>query len=69
MARITSQNAVEMIGNRYDLILIAAHRVKELKNNYKAKLICSNGHVVTALREIEAGLIGRDYLKKIEIRK
>jgi DNA-directed RNA polymerase subunit omega len=69
MARITSQKAVEMIGNRYDMVLIAAHRVKELKNNYRAKLTCSNGQVVTALREIEEGFIGRDYLKKIEIRK
>ena len=30
MARITSQNAVEMIGNRYELVLIAARRAREL---------------------------------------
>jgi DNA-directed RNA polymerase subunit omega len=69
MARVTSQKAVEMIGSRYDLVLIAAHRAKELKNNYKSKVTSTNGPCVTALREIEAGLIGRDYLKKIYIKK
>lgn len=68
MARVTSQRAAEAVGNRYDLVLIAAARVRELKRNYIPKVKCDNDHAVTALREIEEGKVGREYLKKIFIR-
>lgn len=68
MARITSQKAAEAVGNRFDLVLIASIRARELKRNYKSKIVCNNGPMVTALREIEEGLVGRDYLKKVGIR-
>ncbi len=68
MARITSQKAVEMVVNRYDLVLIASARVRELKRGHTPKVLCRNGPAVTALREIEAGAVGRDYLKKVGIR-
>lgn len=65
MARLTSQAAVEMIGNRFDLVLIAAIRARELKRGHMPLVTCNNGVNVTALREIEAGKIGRDYLEKL----
>jgi DNA-directed RNA polymerase subunit omega len=66
-ARYTSEEAVNMVGNRFDLILIASTRVRELKRGYKSKIPASNdGHTVTALKEIEKGLVGRDYLKKLK---
>jgi len=65
MARITSQQAVEAVGNRFDLVLIASQRVRELKRGALPKVIGKNGAIVTALREIEQGYIGRDYLKRI----
>lgn len=68
MARITSQKAVEMVGNRFDLVLIASARVRELKHKYAPKMVTQNGVMVTALREIEEGLVGREYLKKVGIR-
>ena len=68
MARVTSQKAAEMVGNKFDLVLIAAARARELKRGHKAKVICDNGPMVTALREIEEGFIGREYLKKVGIR-
>lgn len=68
MARITSQKAAEAVGNRYDLVLITAARVRELKRKYIPKVKCDNDYVVTALREIEEGKVTRDYLKKIFIR-
>lgn len=64
MARITSENAVTQVGCRYDLVLIAARRARELNRGWTPLVNCDNGQVVTALREIEAGLIGRDYLLK-----
>ena len=67
MARITSQQATEAVGNRFDLVLIASQRVRELKRGAMPKVPRNkNGAAVTALREIEQGYIGRDYLKRIK---
>ena len=64
MARITSELAALAVGNKYDLVLITARRARELKRGWHAKITGTNGHVVTAIREIEQGLIGREYLLK-----
>jgi DNA-directed RNA polymerase subunit omega len=64
MARLTSELAAKAVGNKYDLVLIAARRVRELKRGWHPLVTCKNDLPVTALREIEAGLIGRDYLLK-----
>ncbi len=66
MARITSEKAIEMIGNKFDMILIASVRARELKKGHLPKVVCDNDASVTALREIEAGFIGIDYLKKVK---
>jgi DNA-directed RNA polymerase subunit omega len=66
MARISSQRAAEAVGNRYDLVLIASARVRELKKGHRPKMASKNGPVVTALTEIEEGHVGRDYLKRIK---
>lgn len=63
MARLTSEVAAQRVG-RYDLILIAARRARELNRGWRPMIQCDNGVVVTALREIEAGVIGREYLLK-----
>ena len=54
-----------MIGNRFDLVLIASHRVRELKRGHRSTLNTKAGPVVTALEEIEKGLVGKEYLKRI----
>ena len=64
MARLTSERAALAAGNKYDLVLIAARRARELKRGWRPLVQCDNDVLVTALREIEAGLIGRDYLLK-----
>jgi DNA-directed RNA polymerase subunit omega len=64
MARLTSELAVEAVGNRYDLVLIASRRTRELTHGWKPLVTCKNGPMVTALREIEQGKVGREYLKK-----
>jgi DNA-directed RNA polymerase subunit omega len=66
MARITSEKAAEAVENRFDLVLIASQRVRELKRGAMPKVASRNGAVVTALREIEQGFIGRDYLKRVK---
>jgi DNA-directed RNA polymerase omega subunit len=69
MARISSEKAVMAVGNRYDLILIASHRVRELRNGHRAKVTINHSEPLVALTEIEEGLIGREYLKRIRDNK
>ena len=64
MARISSELAAAAVGGKYDLILIAARRARELNKGWRPLVETDNGIVVTALREIEAGKIGREYLLK-----
>lgn len=66
MARITSEKAALAVENRFDLVLIASQRARELKRGAMPKVASKNGTIVTALREIEEGFIGRDYLKRIK---
>jgi DNA-directed RNA polymerase subunit omega len=64
MARITSEDAVAQVENRYDLVLIASRRARELTHGYAPHINTDDGHVVKAIREIEQGHVGRDYLHK-----
>jgi DNA-directed RNA polymerase subunit omega len=64
-ARYTSEEAANMVGNRFDLVLIASQRVRELKRGHRSMLTTKSGPMVTALEEIELGLVGREYLKRI----
>ena len=63
MARISSEIAALAVG-RYDLILIGARRARELLRGWTPQVKCENGAVVTAIREVEEGKIGREYLSK-----
>lgn len=64
MSRYTSEDAVAQVGSRYDLILIGARRARELLKGWHPQIKTQNGAVVTAIAEIEAGKIGREYLLK-----
>ena len=64
MARITSQAAVAMIGNRYEMVLIAARRARELARGDAPRVTKVSSHAVTALREIEQGHVDRSWLYK-----
>lgn len=59
MARVTVQKAVEKIDNRFDLVLIAARRARQIQIGGKDPLVAkaNDKYTVIALREIEEGLI------------
>ena len=63
-AGLTSQAAVEAIGNRYDLVLVASQRMRELARGGARRVESRYGDGVTALLEIEQGKVGIDYLLK-----
>ena len=64
MARVTVQDAVEKIGNRFDLILTAARRARQLELNQSEPLVPEENDkpTVIALREIEKGLINQEIM-------
>lgn len=68
MARVTVQDAVERIGNRFDLILTAARRARQLQLNVQEPLVPEENDkpTVIALREIEKGLINNDIMNAQE---
>jgi DNA-directed RNA polymerase subunit omega len=63
-AGLTSQAAVEAIGNRYNLVLVAAQRMRELARGAQRRVQSRYGDGVTAMLEIEQGKVGIDYLMK-----
>ncbi|MDE1514934.1 MULTISPECIES: DNA-directed RNA polymerase subunit omega [Vibrio] len=64
MARVTVQDAVEKIGNRFDLVLVAARRARQMQSGGKDALVPEENDkpTVIALREIEEGLITKELL-------
>lgn len=67
MARISAEEAAKMIGNRFDLVLVASQRARELRNGSRQRVEGEDASAtVTALREIEQGLYTKaDYLEKL----
>jgi DNA-directed RNA polymerase omega subunit len=64
-AGLSSEAAVEAIGNRYNLVLVAARRVRELHRGDAIRIEENrHGAVITTLLEIEQGKVGLDYLLK-----
>jgi len=62
MARITVEDCIEKVPNRFHLVQMASIRTKQIKKGARP-LVASEGNkeVVVALREIAAGLIKPDY--------
>lgn len=53
------------IGSRFNLVLVAGARARELGRGHAKKVLENNSNTITALREIEQGLVGLDYLRKL----
>jgi len=57
MARITVEDCLAQVDNRFKLIHLAAKRVRQLRKGSEPLVVCRNKDVVTSLREIAAGKI------------
>jgi DNA-directed RNA polymerase subunit omega len=57
MARITVEDCLAKIPNRFQLVVVAARRAKELLKGAPPLVRSENKEVVTALREIAAGKV------------
>jgi DNA-directed RNA polymerase subunit omega len=57
MARITVEDCLQKVNNRFALIHMAAKRVRQLRKGLEPTLPSKNKDVVVALREIAAGSV------------
>ncbi|NBQ89915.1 MAG: DNA-directed RNA polymerase subunit omega [Betaproteobacteria bacterium] len=67
MARITVEDCLEKIPNRFQLVLAATYRARMLSQGHAPKIDSRNKPGVTALREIASGLVGVEMLRKVPI--
>ena len=69
MARITIEDCLENVDNRFDLVMLATKRARQLANGREPLVPWEDDKpTVVALREIAAGLIDHAYVdKSIEI--
>ena len=64
--QIDTDVCVDQIGNRFDLVIAASARVRELIAKHKqAENPNQLNASVTALLEVQAGKVGPEYLKKV----
>ena len=64
-ARITVEDRREKSPNRLQLVRAATYRARMLSQGHTARIESKNKPGVTALREIAAGQVGLEMLKKV----
>lgn len=57
MARITVEDCLEKVNNRFKLVMLASLRTKQLLKGAKPLVDSDNREIVLALREIAAGKV------------
>ena len=61
MARVTVEDCLKKIPNRFELVLCAAYRARQISQGYAPK----DKPTVVALREIAEGKTGKEMLEKV----
>ncbi len=65
MARVSIEDCLEHIENRFALVMVAAHRTRQLLEGTDALIRTKNKEAVTALREIADGhVVGKSKVNK-----
>ena len=67
MARITVEDCLTKVPNRFQLVLAATYRARMLSQGHAPKIESKNKPGVTALREIAAGEVGVEMLRRVPI--
>lgn len=68
MARITVEDCLEQIDNRFDLTLAATYRAREIAQGHEPRVeVNRDKPTVIALREIAAGKTGLEMLRKVPL--
>jgi DNA-directed RNA polymerase subunit omega len=65
MARITVEDCLQRIPNRFQLTLAATYRARDLVRGAQPSIETKDKMTVIALREIAAGRVGLEMLQKV----
>jgi DNA-directed RNA polymerase subunit omega len=57
VARVTVEDCLEKVNNRFALTILAAERARQIAKGARALVQCDNKPAVTALREIAGGKV------------
>lgn len=57
MARVSIEDCLDVLDNRFALVVVAADRARHLMEGEEALVKAKNREAVTALREIAEGLV------------
>lgn len=66
MARVTVEDCLENVANRFELVMVASKRARQMATGGKDPLVDEEGDkpTVIALREIAGGLVSPDILTR-----
>jgi len=69
MARVTVEDCLEHVENRFELVMLSTKRARQLATGGKEPLVQweNDKPTVVALREIAEGKIGLEMLKKVPV--
>jgi DNA-directed RNA polymerase subunit omega len=69
MARITVEDCLEVVDNRFELVMMAAKRARQLANGVEPRIDNSENNdkpTVLALREIAARQIDNEFIEAVD---
>lgn len=68
MARITVEDCLDNVDNRFELVMVASKRARQIATGGKVPMVPEDGDkpTVLALREIELGLITAEVLSNTD---
>ncbi len=70
MARVTVEDCLPTVGNRFDLVLTASRRARQIAHGAQPLVDVDNDKpTVIALREIAAGLMNEEILDEIDAKE
>lgn len=68
MARVTIEDCLEQVPNRFSLIHLAFQRIKQLRTGAAPLVQSKNKEVVVSLREIAAGKVNFPFESELNLR-
>ena len=64
MSRITVEDCLQKVDNRFELVILASKRARQLLKGAKPSIELRNREVVVALREVAAGKVRKAAIQK-----
>ena len=65
MARVTVEDCLKKINNRFEMVLCAAYRARLISQGHAPKIEAKDKPTVIALREVAQGEVGREMLERV----